>query len=471
MSERVYARQLDKGLWQWRLMGETGEWVNDVYHTGDATALTEAMPKSTTPINMALIGSEAVACEFEVEGKAKKHLAKILPFELEDKIIDPVEELHFAFTLKDANTASVLYLRDQVMEDALAELLTLKCDVQQCLPDYLMLLRVENGATILYEDDMVLAHLDNGKGFAVEADLAPRIFADIAEQHKFTSTLNLVAENAEQLSKLRSWLPEAWLESSVDGVTDTPEDANDLNPSELNESDVGEVDASELADTENADSESADINAEADLTESDDGSSIETQSEVINNEGGYWAWVDTDKLTFELNLRSGKFSRQLPFERWWKMWKIPSYVAAAAFVAAVMVTYVEYLSLASQQKTIREEIRTVFLKAVPKGRKGDEERQLVSLLKTGNTKTGQPTNLMALLGNFGSVMDEHKGITLSSFRYNGEQRQLQVNIEAKTLDDISRFKRMLSAKGLEPGSPRSTKKGDVYQSRMQIVEK
>lgn len=413
MIERVIARQLSNGLWQWRLQSDGG-WNGNDYHTGDNEALAAALPASTTPVLMVLPGAEVVSTELTIDGKEKRHFAKLLPFEMEEQLVESVDNLHFSFAFFSENKASVSYLRADSLKDSLSPLLDVACDVQQCLPDYLHLKRDASDATLLLDDGLVLAHFGAGKGFSIEEDIAPLLLADLKDSFfddvsEHSQGLNLVAEDAEGISRLRSWLPEEWLD--------------------------------------------------------------EDGPEIRDYEGDFWQWLEVDSQYSGLNLRSGQFSRQLPVGRWWKSWKIPFAFAAVAFIVSILVMFGQYSIAKNEGRQIREQIEAVYLQAVPNGRKSDFEKRLTDLLRNSSSKGAEPTNVMPLLSGFAAAMAEQKDVTLASFRYSGDQKELQVNIEVKGLGELGQFRELLGTKGFESGSPRTSRQGDKYQARMKITEK
>ena len=82
MTERVFARQIQGDLWQWRLLTNHGEWASDAWDTGDDDALKETMPTSA-PVLVMLNGQAIISSNAEMEEKDKRHIAKLLPLSVE----------------------------------------------------------------------------------------------------------------------------------------------------------------------------------------------------------------------------------------------------------------------------------------------------------------------------------------------------------------------------------------------------
>ena len=149
---------------------------------------------------------------------------------------------------------------------------------------------------------------------------------------------------------------------------------------------------------------------------------------------------------------------------------MPAILLAIGFVFSIGTKFAQISAAKAESKQLRESIQAVYLKVVPNGRVGDEERRLETLLSSGNKKNAEPTNLMTTLSSMSKAIKSMDSVSLSSFRYSGDQRELQVNLEVTTLAELNKFKEQLKTVGLDGGSPRSTAKGDIYQARMKIKE-
>ncbi len=411
MTERLYVRQITENHWQWRMQFADGSW-DDALHAGTLELMAESIPHSGTMVCMLLPGSKAIVRTVPVDGAEKKHLAKLVPYDMEEELIDPVEELHFCFGDVEDDQVNLVYLNREEVEASLEEIELVSSEVQHVFPEYLLLNLAGAAATLVLDGETVIAKFAGGSGFAIEINVAPMVLESLsADLELGEASIHLIADSAEGLSLLKTCLPEAWLQS------------------------------------ENID--------------------------IAEQEGCFWDCLDDALIVNPLNIRSGDFARKLPIDRWWLTWKMPVYIAAAAFALSVVVNFSAYLSAKSEGKKIRSQIQQVYLQAVPKGRKGDEENRLKSLLrgKGGESSSNEPTNLVVMLGGLSNAMSQRKDIQMSNFRYNGEQKELQLNIEVKGLGELGSFRELLANNGLKSGSPRTSRQGDVYQANIKLTEK
>jgi len=279
VAEKIIARQTFDGLWQWRSATVEGQWLSDVYHTGDNEAMAEQAKASHAAVTLLVPGESVVCCSSKVESKDKRHLAKMLPYELEEQIIDNVEDVHMVFGGIREDQVSIAYIKSDHLTAAIAPLLQQSCDLRVVVASYLSLRTENQGVTIVADNGQLIVRLGEDLGFTVDIALAPMVLRDQPELD-FTVTINLVAEDDTQLDWIEEWLPKAWKE--------------------------------------------------------------ENGPEIKRNIGGIWDWIEPEAVNDELNLRSGIFSRQLPLKRWLESWKKPLIAIAAAYLIAVCVAFVEY---------------------------------------------------------------------------------------------------------------------------------
>jgi len=405
--ERVFARQMPGDIWQWRLSDAEGGW-SDAFSTGDNEALREVLPSTTTPVCVVISGQTVVATEAYIPEKDRRHIAKLLPFELEEDLIDSIDGMHFSYGEVVEDKASVLYARNESVGTPVNQLADLGCDVFHALPDYLLLQRPEVGATILLDEGMVYVRLSKYEGFSIDEEVAESVLRRLTQEYNDSATIQLVGTDEVAVKKLKQWLPDAW--------------------------------------------------------------TAESGPRLQGIRGGFWDWIDTALEAEELNMRRGKYARRLPLDRWIGLWKKPAIFVGIAVVLALAVNVSAYLFSKAEDKELRAEISRVYLDAVPNGRRGDPEGNLRSLVKGAATNEVQPTNFLFLLSKVAEAMAKHDKVTVNNFSYNGQQRHLQVTMEVKNIGDLTAFRDELGKIGIAADSPRTNRLGDKYQARMKLTE-
>lgn len=411
MTEQILAREIAPDTWQW--CQHTAEGING--HTpsqGDTSALLAVLANSSASVNLAMGGQYVVADKVRLDVKQAKHANKLIPFELEDSISTSVEELHFTHGELQDGRVPVLYIENTQCAETLKDFDEYGIEVRLALPDYLLITATENGLTILCERDKVSLRFGPHWGFTVELEMLSiflqHFMARLEGEDFALLQLFLIAEDDETLDTVEACLPEDWRNSET--------------------------------------------------------CNIEKQI------GGFWDCLDSRLSAQKLNLRRGRFARRLPFLRWWLQWKIASIFFATAFVVAMAVQFVDYFAAKSEETLVRENIKAVYLDAIPNGRLGDMEGMLESKLKTIKATQSDPTNFVFLMSKVTEVIAGNDKIKLSNFGYSGEQKALQLTLEFESLEGAAQFRTALEQRGVASDSPRTTSVGNRYQARIKIRE-
>lgn len=332
MSERILVRKIEQNLWQWREASGQGEWLRDAFYTGDINLLKEAVEGKQ--VWLVVPGQEVVSQRVDVEIKDRKQLLKVLPYEIEETIIDPVEDLHFAYGPLEQDTITVAYADIEWLQACIDEVEATGAEVQRCGADYLQLPRPEQGWVLLLENGVLLALVDNGVGFAVEQLMAPAYLAALANQPP-PANLHLFGDSEESLMALHAMLP-------------------------------GTITQNEA------------------IT-------------VAEQEAGFWDLVSAAQ-PLVLDFRSGKLARKLPFSKWWQEFKYPIVATAAGFLIAVGTAAMGLHKAETERKRIMANTDAIFRQAVPQGTISDPERQLRGLLGNNTNQAQSSNAVVLLAG-------------------------------------------------------------------------
>lgn len=405
MSEKLWLRAVRQDWWQWRVTNAAGEWQTDACESGDTEALAEVLQINNLPVWLILSGQEVVTQEITFAAKERRHLSKLIPYELEEQIVDTVEEQHFSFKVLQDDQLAVNYLPKGQLQQVLEQVESMGHEVFGCGVDFLMLKRAPESWTLAYDEDVILVHTGVGLGFAVEIALAPHLLSALFKESESPLSIRLVALDQDQLDGLKTLLEPYY-------------------------------------------------------------NSDELELEFEELEGGFWAAVDP---CLEIDLRHGDMARQLPFARWWRDWRLTGAVAAAAVILAFSTNLGGYWAAKSEHKAIQVTMKELYREAVPAGAISDPEKQLQQLVK-GLNKSGGGSNLMLLLGEVTPLIAANDDLNISGFRYNGDQRELRLNLEAKQFALLEELRGKLSGKGLNAELLRVSAQGDIHQASMKVQE-
>ncbi len=332
MAEKIIVRKVASGLWQWRDVAGQGDWRSNSFYTGDINLLKESIDGKA--VWLVLPGQSIVSQQVTTEISDRRQLAKILPFEVEENIIDPIEDLHFAFGPLRERRIAVAYGDAEWMQSAVMEIEGTGAEVDRVTVDYALLPGPDDGWVLLLENGQLMAHIAPGVGFAVEIEAAALYLAALSASGQ-PGQIQLFADTEEGLDLLRAALPEAWA----------------------------------------------------------DRSSIL----IEESEAGFWDLVRPDQAG-PFNFRGGRLARKLPLTKWWQDWKTPVIAIAAAFLVALGVTWLGLMEVDRQRKEITKQTDEIFRQVVPTGSISDPERQLRGLLGKSGSSVGASNLMSILAG-------------------------------------------------------------------------
>lgn len=322
MSERILVRKIEQNLWQWRAVSAKGEWYGEAFYTGDINLLKESV--EGRHVWLILPGQNVVSQRADATIKDRRQLLKILPYEVEEGIINAVEDLHFTFGNIDGDKIPLAYTDIDWLRECIAEIEDIGADVQRCGVDYLQIIRPADGWALLLENNILYAHYATGVGFAVEHEMAAAYLSSLASTESPPAIVQLFADDEQDMEQLRALLPEAIVESE--------------------------------------------------------------QLVVEEQEAGFWDVISPSVL--QGDFRTGRLARKLPFDKWWHQFKYPIIALAAAFVIAIGATWFALQQAEAERKEIIAQTDRIFRQAVPTGNISDPERQLRAMVGGGNSSAG-----------------------------------------------------------------------------------
>lgn len=163
------------------------------------------------PLRLLVEGDALVTHWASVPAKARRHLARLLPFQLEEHLLDEVAACHFAWAEPDLDGEQLRVLvalcRQGWLAEQLAPLRAAGIEVDEahfaplCLP-------AEPGTWVLRLDRDLWLRLPDGRGVSLRRDLAPLVLERLLSEEGEPQTVLALAACADELLTLRSLLPE-----------------------------------------------------------------------------------------------------------------------------------------------------------------------------------------------------------------------------------------------------------------------
>ncbi len=408
MAERILVRKIEPGLWQWRVVTGQNQWLSESFYTGDINLLAESIAGKACWL---LLDGRTVSSQVvDVGVKDRKLLSKLVPFEVEETVVTPVDELIFAYGPLEEGRVSTQYVKEDSVAELITELEDLGAEVQSVVCDYAELDEGE-GWVFLLEDKTFFAKTGSHQGFSCEAAAAPLFIqalcteADKNEGISHPAALHLVAETEDSLATLRNWLPK---------------------------------------------------NVEVSETLS-----------IYEQEGGFWDAVAL-RIKPVMEFRSGNLSRKLPFGVWWSDWKVPAIAASIAFIVAIGTTWGEFHQAKKESAQLFSDRDAVFRQVVSSGSITDPVRQLKAKLQ--KQESTEPSNVVYLVSKVAPEIRKNKNLNMTSFRYTQNNGALQFSVEAKDFAMLEALRGDIAKAGLAAEIRNSKVSGDIHQAQIRVTE-
>ena len=340
------------------------------------------------------------------DGAERKMLRQTIPYSLEDDLVDDVDTLHFALGTVADNTVPLAIVNRQPLQQWLDDLQQQGVEVQQLVPELQLLPLPANGWTLLVDEQQWLLRYSEQEGFALEADsarLAMQLLLD--ETDELPQSLQVYCP-PEQQALVLNQLPEL-----LRGVVEWKDD------------DYWQLIA-------------------------------EGFKQQAATPGG------------TINLLQGDYALRLPWQKWWKNWRLVAVLLLAATLFQLVSTFTAKQILESRNLELRTEIEQVYRTVVPRGAVMDPERQLRRKLNALKGSGG--AGFVSLLDRVGQELAKVEGLVLQSLNYTEKQTEIRLTVLANTFDDVETVRTKLEQLGLSAELTGSSAEGSKTRARLRI---
>ncbi len=403
-------RAQDQFRWCW--LDADGQPLLDSAASGDLETLAATLGEGHHSVWLLLPGNQVVTRELEYAEAEKKHLRRLLPFQLEESVIGDIEQFHFALGPAREGRAITAYVEQSWLRQLFESLGAYGIEVQRSWPLPLMLPlprepelseRYPYWALQLQGDQLLVRYAPN-LGFSLDRDqanLSLQMLLTAQNRVDNLPRLTLRAETDAELVALQSLLPDE-LKDRVDDQSVVP----------------------------------------------------------------FW------QLDFEqtglVDLCQGEFSQRLPIERWWRSWQGVVVAAAACVMIYVGVTMYQVNILEAENIEIRREIESVYRSVAGPGNMVDAERQLRQQLSELQP-AGAGGQVTPFLGDLFPALAESGGVTLSAISYASRSGELSLNVRAETFNAIESLRTDIQDRGLQAELLSASAQGSSHTARLKVT--
>jgi general secretion pathway protein L len=392
---------------RWRLLNGQGMWSGAI-GLSSLPALAAQWPGAR--VILLIDGKEAVVRQMSYAVKEKKHLARLLPYQLESDTVSDIDSLHVAVGMPGEQTVPVVYLKRTPLQKQIDVLEAAGFRVQRCYAEPQLLQRAP-GQWVLS-----LEQWPGGEQIAVATDtlatccdkqmIAVLLAALVSDQAiERPHEIVLRACDAAGISLLESALPQT-LSEAVKITKQLQEDA--------------------------------------------------------------WDTLAVDQTGQAVNLRQGALAAPLRLAQYWPSIKVPVVATLVALLVFIVSGIIEVQRNNAEFRNIQISIEQAYRRAVPQGALVDAEQQLRSQLARIRGE-GTYSGLMPLLDQIAPyLLADNSTVQVHRMGFSAETNELQLAITADSNTDILTFSESLNNAGLSAQARNLSRSGNRQQANLVI---
>ena len=351
-----------------------------------------------------LPGADITLTDVVVPTRNTQRIEAALPYLLEEKFANDVEDLHFAFSKPDENNSvNVAVIARNTLDGWLQRLLELGIRPHVMLPDICALPYEENAWVIVDGADSVLMRLGPNNGLATDRAVA-------------VETLRL----------------------SLAVMVDTP-------PIHIIYYRCADDDLEAL--------DFGDLTPEIDV-------------EVI--ESGRLNWlVKNYHADTAINLLQGAYSRREKMSKHWRPWRATAGIAALCLVLFGALKMFDYVDLTRQRDQLTAQIDVAYQKIFPQATGAANKERVQSLLKKLGSAQGGRDGFLELLDKVANELKKTTKLEITRIAYGHNALDLALTLgDLQSLDDLKT--RLAKDSSLDVEIQSASSRRDKVEARLQI---
>jgi len=354
---------------------------------------------------------DVLITEINMPTQNRQRIKKAVPFALEDRLVENVDDMHFALgeRTKDELLPVCVVGRDQ-MEKWQSKLRQAALFPEYLIPDVYALPSSEDTWTILQEEDDTLVRVNGRTGFAVDF-----------ENTDILLPIALKQQEKEPPTRMVMWHD---AQTAFDTTTfiDTVEE----------------------------------LEIEEPVTE--------------NGLMGILKEQGTIDLKKAINLLQGDYSKRERIGKWLRPWKTAGILAAVWFVLHWSVMMYENISLQGQYDELRQQVVDIYKQAFPQAKKipnpKQQMKQKLSELRGG----GGGNEFQSMLIQSGEVIRKTGGVVLKSIRYRTGVMDVELTVPSlQVLDQLKQ--QIIDAGDLQVEIQSAQSRDSTVDGRLHIKRK
>lgn len=394
------------------------------------------------PVVFIYSGFDSVFRQVTFSDKERKHLAKTIPFTLEDELLGDIEDLHWVISKPKGNIAFASAVEKTQFSQALEELAEVGIRPAFSICEQVLLLAIANqsaGLNSLSGDDSSEPNDDNtlpdtpGQQLSTSAEQLPwrlyqtqsHVLLDVPEQGFFCiepvlleSTLSILTDGSTKLPKLiQCYYEQAEQWSQLQ--TKIPDQLHPL---------------------------------------------------LVREKCHAFSWLYHNRaLINDHNLLQGEFAQAKEWRKVWKQWRKVAIVAGIAIAAHFGLTIAQNSQLAAKQESLQAQLQQIHRTVLPRGKIVNTRAQFKNeIAKLQGGAVG--VKFLPLLEKAGVAMNQAQGLKINTMNYDTNNSEIRFDILVKNFQQIETIKTGVQQAGLTYQLQNSNAQGEQLRARIKIKQ-
>lgn len=405
-------------VYRWGLSG--AELDKNAMQIGTEEALFEWLTNISHPIVLIIPGARVVTQQVPYSEKEKRYFEKMLPYSLEDAVIDDVDTLHFVQGKIESSHANVAYIDKQWFDKILRVFAEKEFFVHQCIADFQKIQVQDNETVFWLTSDTLYSHSDDGQGFTCSKHMMEPVLSsvllDVSSDEALGQNSHKNGKSHKQYHVYISDCSEEHYQHEQDAVTR-----------------IFHTLAPEAA-----------VN-------------IHYGEPVLS--------LDNPQA---MNLCCGPYQQKKPVAQQVKEYTWLGVLAVIALVFFVSVNAIDIYRLSTANNAKADAIQAEARKVIPVGNiQHNPVRQLLNKLGSTQADNSEPSQVVYLLSHIAPVI-QALDINLSTINYSDKEKVMRLNIQADSFNQVEKFRTNLTSKGLYAELISSNAVDNKFQARIRV---
>lgn len=399
------------------------------------------------PVVFIYSGFDSIFRQVSFSDKERKHLAKTIPFTLEDELLGDIEDLHWVISKPHGNIAYASAVDKAQFSEAIADLaeIGIKPVFSICEQVLLLAIAKQSGSVDSLSSDgpsgVEASGSDDENALPNTAGEQTRALTEQSTWRLYQTQSHLLLDVPEQgFFCIEPVLLESTLSILTQGFTKLPR----LIQCHYEQAEQWSQLQAKIPD--------------------------QLHPLLVKEKCHAFSWLYHNRgLMSDHNLLQGEFAQAKEWKKVWKQWRKVAIVAGVAIVAHLGLMVAQNSQLAAKQEALQVELQQVHRKVLPRGKIVNTRAQFKNeLAKLQGSDVG--VKFLPLLEKAGVAMNQAQGLKINTMNYDTNNSEIRFDILVKNFQQVETIKTGVQKAGLTYQLQNSNAQGDQLRARIKIKQ-